>query len=286
ISSPSLGRAGADLGLDLLTMSGLVPDLFNSKPILAGCAASWRACAVSPWVLRTITAGYELQFAPSFGGVIQSVVQQGQSHFLQKEIDSLLQKEAISVVPPEEGEGRELSANTRSSCVEQSAHAVEVQNADSKTNLLVHHDRPKRCLLPCPDPPQTSEISEVCVRRNSMPVPRTPVRPGSGTEGFQKVRGSSHHPITTTRFAFIQLFGRLARLCSFKSSSGARLPSSGGTSAPTTLRNKQGKKRSAPRPDHAFPRHGSRLHLHGGQAVPRLNKCHQIMRASVPARTV
>ena len=97
--------AGPDLGLDSLTMSGLVPDLFNSKPSLAGCAASWRACAVSPWVLKTITAGYTLQFArppPSFGGVIQSVVQQGQSHFLQKEIDSLLQKEAISVVPPEE----------------------------------------------------------------------------------------------------------------------------------------------------------------------------------------
>ena len=105
ISSPSLGRAGADLGLDSLTMSGLVPDLFNSKPSLAGCAASWRSCAVSPWVLKTITAGYVLQSArppPSFGGVIQSVVQQGQSHFLRKEIDSLLQKEAISVVPPEE----------------------------------------------------------------------------------------------------------------------------------------------------------------------------------------
>src|SRR4029434_6182861 len=110
--------------------------------------------------------------------------------------------------------GRELSANIRSSCIEQSTHAAEVQNADPtptsavhKTKRLVHHDRLKRCLLPCPDPPQTSEISEVCIRRNSIPVPRTPVRPGFGTEGFQKVRGSSHRPITTTRFAFIQLFG-------------------------------------------------------------------------------
>src|SRR4029434_787568 len=55
ISSPSLGGVGVDLGLDSLTMSGLVPDKFNSKHNLAGCAASWRACAVSPWVLRTIT---------------------------------------------------------------------------------------------------------------------------------------------------------------------------------------------------------------------------------------
>src|SRR4029434_1707954 len=35
-----------------------------------------------------------------------------------------------------------------------------------------------------------------------------------------------------------------------------------------------------------FPRHGSRLHLNEGQSVSRPNKCHQIMRASVPAGTV
>src|SRR4029434_193230 len=105
ISSPSLGGVGADLGLDSLTMSRLVPDQFNSKPSLAGFAASWRACAVSPWVLRTITKEYVLQFArppPPFSGVIQSVVQQGKSHFLREEIVSLLKKEAISIVPPEE----------------------------------------------------------------------------------------------------------------------------------------------------------------------------------------
>ena len=47
-----------------------------------------------------MTKGYVLQFAhppPPFGGVIQSVVQQGQSHFLREEIVSLLRKEAISV---------------------------------------------------------------------------------------------------------------------------------------------------------------------------------------------
>src|SRR4029434_11290150 len=50
ISSPSLGGVGVDLGLDSLTMSGLVPDKFNSEHNLPGCAESWRACAVSPWV--------------------------------------------------------------------------------------------------------------------------------------------------------------------------------------------------------------------------------------------
>src|SRR4029434_7609403 len=81
----------------------------SSRPIQLkaqpGCAESWRACSVSPWVLKTITRGYVLQFArspPPFSGVIQSVVQQEQSHFLRKEIISLLRKEAISRVPPKE----------------------------------------------------------------------------------------------------------------------------------------------------------------------------------------
>ena len=100
------------------------------------------------------------------------------------------------------------------------------------------------------------------------------------------MRGSSHRPVAAARFTLIQLFGRLAPLLSLKGSSGARLASSGGTLAPTGLCNKQGKKRSAPRPDHTFPRHGSRLHLNEGQLVSRPNKCHQIMRASVPAGTV
>ena len=106
ISSPSLGGAGADLDIGRLAMSGLSPDLlFNSKPSLRGCAESWRACAASPWVLNTISVGYTLQFArppPRFRGVVQSVVPQGQTHFLQQEIDSLLQKGAIQNVPLEE----------------------------------------------------------------------------------------------------------------------------------------------------------------------------------------
>src|SRR4029434_4581170 len=93
ISSPSLGGVGVDLGLDSLTMSGLVPDKFNSKHNLPGCAESWRACAVSPWVLKTVSKGYVLQFArspPPFSRVIQSVIQREQSHFLREEIVSLL----------------------------------------------------------------------------------------------------------------------------------------------------------------------------------------------------
>src|SRR4029434_355033 len=82
------------------------PDKFNSEHNLPGCAESWRACAVSPWVLKTVSKGYVLQFAhspPPFSRVIQSVIQREQSHFLREGIISLLRKKAISRVPPEEG---------------------------------------------------------------------------------------------------------------------------------------------------------------------------------------
>src|SRR4029434_8018627 len=92
--------------------------------------------------------------------------------------------------------------------------------------------------------------------------------------------------VGATRATSVQLSGRLATLCSLRSSSGTRLPSSGGTPAPPLLCDKQGKRHSAPRPNRAFPRHDTRLHLNEGQSVSRPNKSHQIMRASVPAGTV
>ena len=51
---------------------------------------------------------------------------------------------------------------------------------------MVYHDRLKRRIFPRSDPPQTSEISEVCVRRNSVPIQRTPIRPVPSAEGIYK----------------------------------------------------------------------------------------------------
>src|SRR4029434_9785485 len=97
---------------------------------------------------------------------------------------------------------RELSAYIRSTCVKQSTHAATVQDVDPtpacavhKAKRLVYHDRLKRRKFTRSDPPQTSEISEVCIRRNSVPIQRTPVRLSSGAEGIHKVRRSSHRPI-------------------------------------------------------------------------------------------
>src|SRR4029434_84682 len=64
-------------------------------------------------------------------------------------------------------------------------------------------------IFPRSDPPQTSEISEVCVRRNSVPIQHTPIRPIFSAEGIHKVRRGSYRPITSTRLTRLQLFGRL-----------------------------------------------------------------------------
>src|SRR4029434_8488692 len=129
-------------------------------------------------------------------------------------------------------------------------------------------------------------ISEVCIRRNSVPIQSTPIRPVPSAEGIYKVRRGSYRPIASTRLTRIQLSGRLVNSCSFRGCSGAGRPSSGGAPVSTGICDKQGKKRSVRTANYAFSRHGSRLHLHGGQAVSRTNKCHQKMRAPVPTGTV
>ncbi|XP_075307052.1 uncharacterized protein LOC142368762 [Odontesthes bonariensis] len=63
----------------------------------------WAALAASPWVVKTISRGYRLQFAavpPRFAGIIYSQAQGESARVLQEEILSLLNKGAICVVPP------------------------------------------------------------------------------------------------------------------------------------------------------------------------------------------
>ncbi|KAI2666671.1 Transposon Ty3-G Gag-Pol polyprotein [Labeo rohita] len=66
---------------------------------------AWHALpGVSEWVLNTVSSGYTLQFArrpPRFSGVMVSDVQERDAPVLRAEIRSLLAKQAIEVVPPE-----------------------------------------------------------------------------------------------------------------------------------------------------------------------------------------
>lgn len=62
----------------------------------------WRACAVSPWVERTVATGYRLQFRarpPRFHSVVNTVVGDKAAAVLREEIHNLLNKSAIRVVP-------------------------------------------------------------------------------------------------------------------------------------------------------------------------------------------
>src|SRR4029434_4093236 len=105
-------------------------------------------------------------------------------------------------------------------------------------------------------------------------------------EGIYKVRRGSYRPITSTRLTRLQLFGRLVNCFSFKGCSSAGWPYSGGAPVSTGLCCKQRKKLSLPQASYAFSGYDLRLHLHGGQAVSRTDKCHQNMRASVQRGTV
>ncbi|KAL0195429.1 hypothetical protein M9458_009001, partial [Cirrhinus mrigala] len=70
--------------------------------------AAWKLLAnVSAWVLRTVERGYRIQFGappPPFNRVFTTVVSPGQGLVMEQEVETLLRKEAIEVVPPQDRE--------------------------------------------------------------------------------------------------------------------------------------------------------------------------------------
>ncbi|KAL0199681.1 hypothetical protein M9458_002868, partial [Cirrhinus mrigala] len=71
-------------------------------------AAAWKLLPnVSAWVLRTVEKGYSIQFgAPPlpFDGVFPTLVGPKQALVMEQEVETLLRKEAIEVVPPHDRE--------------------------------------------------------------------------------------------------------------------------------------------------------------------------------------
>ncbi|KAI2655602.1 Transposon Ty3-G Gag-Pol polyprotein [Labeo rohita] len=74
----------------------------------ANYLAAWKLLAnVSAWVLRTVERGYRIQFGalpPPFNGVFPTVVSPEQDLVMEQEVETLLRKEAIEVVPPQDRE--------------------------------------------------------------------------------------------------------------------------------------------------------------------------------------
>lgn len=150
---------------------------------LLGQAQKWCACVTSDWVLKTVTSGYRLQFAstpPKLNRVLQSQVQQDKACMLQVEVNSLLAKGAVQIVPPEKKwflfevfpgpqERRGSAAHIRPACSEQIHETTQVQKADAHSSVttcvprqLVHIHRPEGCILSHPYlPPCTENISDV-----------------------------------------------------------------------------------------------------------------------------
>ncbi|KAL0173161.1 hypothetical protein M9458_033472, partial [Cirrhinus mrigala] len=70
--------------------------------------AAWKLLPnVSAWVLHTVERGYHIQFGappPPFSGVFPTLVGPEQGLVMEQEVETLLRKEAIEVVPPQDRE--------------------------------------------------------------------------------------------------------------------------------------------------------------------------------------
>ncbi len=79
-------------------------NLFVSLIYLVDYLAAWKLLPnVSQWVLHTVEKGYRIQFGcppPCFNRVIPTLVGPKQALVMEQEINTLLKKEAIEVVPP------------------------------------------------------------------------------------------------------------------------------------------------------------------------------------------
>ncbi len=94
-------------GTELAALSTPEASLERLVPLVDYLAA-WKLLPnVSEWVLRTVEKGYRIQFgamALPFNGVIPTLVRPEQALVMEQEVDTLLRKEAIDVVPPHERE--------------------------------------------------------------------------------------------------------------------------------------------------------------------------------------
>ncbi|KAI2644187.1 Transposon Ty3-I Gag-Pol polyprotein [Labeo rohita] len=147
--------------------------------------AAWKLLPnVSAWVLRTVERGYRIQFGapPPFNGVFPTVVSPEQGLVMEQEVETLLRKEAIEVVPPQDGESGFYSRyfivpkkdgglrpildlrllNRSVMRLKFKMLTINQVVSQIRSEGLVCDDRSKRRLLPCLHPSSTQEVPEVC----------------------------------------------------------------------------------------------------------------------------
>ena len=61
----------------------------------------WKQITEDQWVLDIIKKGYKIEFLtkPAFNGVKQTKIKKYNSHIILQEVDELLQKKTIEIVP-------------------------------------------------------------------------------------------------------------------------------------------------------------------------------------------
>ncbi|KAL0148085.1 hypothetical protein M9458_056625, partial [Cirrhinus mrigala] len=94
---------------DTVLVAQTTPEASFEKLVpLVDHLAAWKLLPnVSAWVLRTVERGYHIQFSappPPFNGVSPTLVGPEQGLVMEQQVDTLLRKEAIDVVPPHDRE--------------------------------------------------------------------------------------------------------------------------------------------------------------------------------------
>ncbi len=232
-------------GTELVAPSTPEASLERLVPLVDYLAA-WKLLPnVSHWVLQTVERGYRIQFGappPPFQGVFLTLVGPEQALVLEQEVNTLLRKEAIEVVPPlsRQGvrvlqpvlhcskEGWGVASDFRSAAIEPLSHASEVQNAHCQTGRvsdqvrgLVCHDRSKRRMLPYLHPSQSQEVPEVCFQGQSLPISGSSLRPSTLTPYFHEVCGCCSGSSATPGHPHTQLHRRLVDFSSFRADDGS-----------------------------------------------------------------
>ncbi len=164
---------------------------------------------------------------PRFNGVNPTLLGPEQALVMEREVDTLLRKGAIEMVPPHE---RESGFYSRYFIVpkkdeglrpildlcqfEPLSQQTEVQDAQTgcvsdQVRGLVCHNRSKRRTLPYLHPSHSQGDPEVCFRGRSLPISDSSLRPSTLTPHFYKVCGCRVSSVAATGHPHTQLHQRL-----------------------------------------------------------------------------
>ncbi|KAL0190945.1 hypothetical protein M9458_013643, partial [Cirrhinus mrigala] len=162
--------------------------------------------------------GYRIQFGappPPFNGVSPTLVGPEQGLVMEQEVDALLRKEAIEVVPPHDRESGFYSRYfivlkkdgglhpildlrlLNRSVMRQKFKMLTIKQVVSqiRSEDCFFYDRSKRRILPPLHPSSTQEVPEVCFQGRSIPVSGSSVRPSTLPRTFTKYVDAALAPL-------------------------------------------------------------------------------------------